>query len=641
MRADYEFTHAEAVALWARLVAGWANSLNEDGSRTLFAGVTNYADVGGSYEGITRMFNGLGAWLSQPDRSPIVHWHGEAYDIAALMTTALVNGCNPHSPHYWGRLPLRPGGYDQRTVETAPVALALWQSRGRVWSQLSDAQKAGVIGWLDAFGQHPGYWNNNWSLFWTVNHTARKGLGEAYDQRVIDETLDFIDTLYRGDGWYDDSQGHNHYDDYNWWVFTNYTAAWALIDGESNPARRDQYHERIGLLMRHYPYFFAADGAYTEYGRSLPYKFSRLTAPLWAYKLGVWPYSPGMLRRLVGRHLRWYVNRGAIRPDGTLRQELTEGGSADVRETYISTGATYWAMQAFAPLWSLPDDDPFWTEAEDPLPIETGDFVKVFPQPGWVVIGRAESGIVQRFSALSGRDDPTYHAKYAKFVYATEMPFNAGRVDGMTGPDSMLCLTDGTRSAHRGAIDAAAVGEPGWLRSRYRQTVGGGTHSIDTTIVTHGDFHLRAHRVTLDPAAAPIGAEEGPAPVSYTYGQAPLVFSDPANSWEAAGVFDYAHGLPRAAGIRAIVGYDGQHPAAAWKGRHDLNSVYPHYVLPLLTVSQLQPTHELICLVYAGRLDQAAIAELNTLVQSAGWDVEGAFTVTWRSGETVTIPPLG
>ena len=64
-------------------------------------------------------------------------------------------------------------------------------------------------------------------------------------------------------------------------------------------------------------------------------------------------------------------------------------------------------------------------------------------------------------------------------------------------------------------------------------------------------------------------------------------------------------------------------------------------MLALLTVSQLQPTHELICLVYAGRLDQAAIAELNTLVQSAGWDVEGAFTVTWRSGETVTIPPLG
>ena len=103
--------------------------------------------------------------------------------------------------------------------------------------------------------------------------------------------------------------------------------AWAQMDGASIPERRDVLLDRVRAWMQHYPYFFAADGATCEYGRSLAYKFSRLGAPLWAYKLGAWPHSAGMLKRLVGRHLRWYVDRGAVRADGTLRQSLTVTGS--------------------------------------------------------------------------------------------------------------------------------------------------------------------------------------------------------------------------------------------------------------------------------------------------------------------------
>jgi hypothetical protein len=54
------FTHAEALDIWARLVAGWAHSLDAGGARTLLDGVPNRADAGGSCEGVTRMLWGLG-----------------------------------------------------------------------------------------------------------------------------------------------------------------------------------------------------------------------------------------------------------------------------------------------------------------------------------------------------------------------------------------------------------------------------------------------------------------------------------------------------------------------------------------------------------------------------------------------------
>ena len=625
------FTREEALALWSRLVAGWAHSLDESGARTLMDGAPNYADAGGSYEGVTRMLWGLGGWLSQPGRSAVVRWRGESFDTAALLRQALVPGTDPESPGYWGSAPAR-GAYDQRTVESGQVAFATWQTRERIWTEMSDGERANLVAWLDRFGQWPPQWRSNWALFWALNHASRKALGAPYDQELIDSVLEYLDGVYCGDGWYDDGprRGVRHFDDYNAWVFATHVLSWAQCDGDSRPDRRDELLDRVRQYMRHFPYFFAANGAYAEYGRSLSYKFARLGAPLWAYKLQAWPHSTGMLRRLVGRHLRWYVDRGAVRADGTLSQALTAEGSLEIREPYIATGSTYWAMLAFGALWSLPDDDPFWTAEEEPLPVEQGDFIRVFPQPGWVVVGTQATGAVQRFNAGSQH----YPAKYGKFVYATAAPFNVGLPDGRPAPDAMLCLTDGQDLGHRGETLASAVGEPGWLRMRYQQKVGGGVHTVDTTIATRGEVHLRAHRVTLDAAAqGPVAAVEGPAPLGYVSGDHPAIDGDALAGWEMASAGGQAVAIAR------LAGYDGQRRAAAWKGRDDLNSVFGHYVLPALTVDRLQPVHELVCLVHIG----GSGVDPSTLVgqvADASWLEDGSFRLTWSDGSSVDVPPL-
>lgn len=634
--SQHPFTRAEALDWWSRMVAGWAHRLDSSGARTLLDGVPNPEDAGGSPEGVTRMLWGLGGWLSQ-DRETELRWRGEIFKPDVLTKRALIGGTDPNSLGYWGRKPNR-GEYDQRTVESGQVAFATWQSRQHSWDTMTPQEQANLVAWLERFGQKPASWNNNWALFWLLNHAGRKHLGAAYDQAMMDSVLEYLEDVYCANGWYDDGKqrGANHFDDYNYWVFATHVLAWAQMDGDTQLERRDLLLERIEKLMVHFPYFFAAKGAYTEYGRSLSYKFARLAAPLWAYKAGVWPHSIGMLRRLVGRHMRWYLDWGALRADGTLRQSLTAEGSVEVRETYIATGSSYWATLAFGALWSLPDDDPFWTTPEEPLPVEQANFTTVYKEPGWVVVGDKQSGEVQRFSARSEK----HPSKYGKYLYATAAPFNIGQVGGQYSPDNMLSLSDGETHAHRDKNLASGVGEPGWLRMRYSQSLEGNTHLIDTTIITRGEWHLRAHRVTLDKnTEGSVSVSEGSSPLGYVAGSSPFIQSSKVQGWEKATEFGRPEEGNRQVGIMRLKGYDGQQRARAWQGRHDLNSVYGHYVLPLLTVSKLEPSHDLICLVYVGKsnMDFETVA---TSIKEATWLEDGTFRLELTNGSVVEVPAV-
>jgi len=621
------FSRTEAVAMWSRMVAGWANSLNASGARTFMDGIPNGHDQGGSYEAVTRMLWGLGGWLSYPNRPAQLEWRGIPYDLEQLTYQALANGCDPDALGSWRHPPVHNMDGDQRTVEAAQVAYATWQTRERIWSRMSEREQGNILSFLDQVGQRPSYWESNWALFWVLNHTARKALSLPYEQAILDEVLgDFLDGVYCGDGWYDDAdkRGLHHFDNYNSWVFANHVMAWAQMDGDTKPERRDILIDRIRDWMQHYPYFFAANGATIEYGRSLSYKFCRLGAPLLAYKLGAWPHSAGMLKRLVGRHLRWYMDRGALRPDGTLRQTLTAAGGIEIRELYISTGASYWAMEAFGGLWSLPDDDPFWSVEEEPLPIEQGDFQKVYPQPGWVLTAR--DGHVQQLSAGSGYSGYGNNNKYLKLVYSTRNPFNVGLDHGQPSLDSILHLSEGGVRGQRESKFTFAVGDPGWVRTHYIIEINGHRHQVDSTLIPFGQFHLRGHRITLDPAAQQVNAEEGSAAIGYdAYDSGTF----PSNRTESGWLFaEFGGG---AVGLKPIQGYTGSEVIAG-----SPNSVYAYNLISVLTAASLQPQHDLICAVYSG--DSPTADQLISITQ-AGWDADGQFTAT-VNGETISVPAL-
>jgi len=357
-------------------------------------------------------------------------------------------------------------------------------------------------------------------------------------------------------------------------------------------------------------------------------------AAVWPTNFAAWVRRCGRINWVHGRipsacSSVWLKNicagmliGGAIRPDGTLRQSITASGSPEVLERYISTGATYWAIQAFSGLWALADDDPFWTAEEEPLPAEREDFLKVFPIPGWVF--KAHEGHVQQFNAAVVH--PGYGNKYAKLVYSSRHLFNVGIDAGQPSLDSCLCLNEGGLRQQREEILAYAVDESGCLRTRYPIEVNGHRHIVDTTLIPLGDIHLRAHRITLDPAAdqGTVTAEEGSAPLGYDAGAVPVTRSE--NGWQFIAFGNSAVGL------LPIQGY----PSAAQVVAGSPNSVYGHNLLAVLKASALQPQHDLICAVYAGDFPDAV--QLPTIEQ-AGWEADGRF-VAQVNGSILSVPPL-
>jgi hypothetical protein len=641
------------------MVAGHANHIDDTGARTLMGGVSlpDGPDAGGSYEGVTRMMYGWGGWLSQPARSHIVSWRRQTFDIAAFMRQAVIVGCDPLQRGYWGSPPVNaPGMYDQRTVEAGHTLFTLWQAKSHVWDSLTRIEQLRVLAYHERFGIRPQKWGNNWALFWMLNHAVRFELGENADIALIDDVLwDYLDRVYCEDGWYDDSavRGAQHFDDYNLWVFASHVLMWASLPHSQSShyaSRRAELLDRVQTLMAHVPYFFASNGHYVHYGRSLMYKFARLGALIWAYKLGVWPHPVGMLKRIVGRHLRWHIDRGAMNGQGALVQAITNQGSDEIRDPYNATGSQYWAMQAFGALWSVPDDDDFWHIDEAPLPVEKSNFAKIFRVPGWVVVGSHATGEIQRFVTHSTHQPPSIMpAKYDKFVYSTLAPFNAGYVNGQPSPDGMLCLTMNGEYRHRcgnvtSKIQPAdpASNAPIWVRMKHLQQFDAYTHSIDTTLLILGECHIRAHRVMLDTTCdQPVGASEGAAPLGYAPGVIPQFALGKKELAGFVGVIGdkSSNGWGRKVAIRSIRGYDDITLNQQWGGRHDLNSVYAHFGLPMLHVSVLNHQHELVCAVHIGQFDASGSRDLIDSLDEVIWSDDDSVVFCWKGDKAEIIVP--
>lgn len=623
-------SHSALHDIWTTLVAGWADHLDPSGANLVIDGIRNRADRLGSYEGTTRMMWGLGGWLSQPGRTTQVLFRGRSYDLRQLTADALLSGTDPDALGYWGD-PVSTG-LAQPTVESGQVAYALWQSQSLIWDHLSSAERQQIADWLVACGQPPEQrWRNNWALFWALNHTVRKALDLPFDQSLIDDVmLRYLDEVYCGDGWYDDGprRDTNHFDDYNLWVFASHVLAWADVDGDNNAERRSALLDRIQQLMEHVPWFFAADGAYPEYGRSGAYKFARLGAPVWAYRQGAWPHSVGLLRTIVERHIGWYVHRGAIRADGTLRQALTSSGSDAIREPYISTGAPYWAMQAFGGLWSLPDDDPFWSTEPEPLPIERGDVHRVFTEPGWIVTGTRESGEVHRFTTHTSANP----AKYSKLVYSTAAPYNAGLGHGEPAPDAMIALTDGIDFSHRASNQTATIHGDGWIRYRHQHTLGDTTAEFDSVIIPIGDLHLRIHRLVSANTTGPIQVIEGAAALGFEHGDHPVLSADPETR------LSYGASSEHAVAIR---GWDDRaaHLPRSFGDSGSGNIVHGNNVIPYLA-GTMTPNALALSTVFLGASDQIAERSIPERLDErpvVSVNGDGGIQVSWH-GKNVLVP---
>src|SRR5919106_1431219 len=158
------WTRAHWEYILARMTYGYAKQAEWSGSpaRVLYPddrrGLPDSVDA---IESFARIASAWGAWLRNQANPAIIKFQDHEINLEILLRQALLDGTNLANPHtYWGDI----GHMDQRIVESADIAVAIWMSRERVFNKMTDAEQAQIMAWL-AQVDGKGTYIDNWILF--------------------------------------------------------------------------------------------------------------------------------------------------------------------------------------------------------------------------------------------------------------------------------------------------------------------------------------------------------------------------------------------------------------------------------------------------------------------------------------------
>ncbi|EOZ7623157.1 DUF2264 domain-containing protein [Enterobacter mori] len=410
---------------------------------------------------------------------------GEGESWSEKYLDAIKLGTDPQSAGYWGET----GPYDQRLVEMAAYGLGLSLLGDKLLERFSEREVMNLHAWLSQItdAQMP---DSNWNYFAIMVQLGFKRAGLPYDQRAIDHRFALMDAYYLGDGWYSDGPGRPK-DYYISMAFHFYGLIYAALSGDE--ARADVLRERTRQFAQDFIYWSAADGASVPFGRSLTYRFAMVAFWSAVAFSGLEVFTPGIVKGIILRHLRWWQQQPITDRDGILTLGFAYPNLA-MCEDYNSPGSPYWALKTWLIL-ALPETHPFWLADEEPLPALAEKHV--IPHAQQILIHAEKSQHVTMLTAgqLELNNYVNTDAKYTKFAYSSRFGFTIER--GRFGLkhaacDSMLLLADGD-DYYRGRRECEAVRvDENYLYSRWSPW-----HDvhIDTWQVPFGEWHLRLHRI--------------------------------------------------------------------------------------------------------------------------------------------------
>ena len=572
------WTRAHWEYILARMTYGYAKIAERSGSpaRVLYPddrrGLPDAVDA---IESFARIASAWGSWLRNPANPALLKFQDHEVDVERLLRQALLDGTNSSNPYtYWGDI----DHLDQRIVESADIAVALWMSRERVFDKMTKAEQEQIMAWL-AQVDGKGTYTDNWILFTTMAQAVRHRLGFPSPVADLDNRLMQIGEFYRGDGWYVDGPT-DEFELYNAWMFGWHYLLWTWIDGERRPDHRQQVLERGRSFIHGFLHIFGSNGSYPAWGRSIVYRSAALAPFQVGHFLHIAPDDPGLLRRLSSGCIRYFYDHGMFDPEGHFVRQGYHGDFPPAGEAYISPGSPYWCCHGLFAL-TFDRDDPFWTATESPLPVERDDFELVLPAPGFVVSGRRETGQVLLLNSRSGQEHDfprhNYTSKYGKLAYSTHLPFNVLPVRGSYAPDAMVSLTlDGKTFGHRSHTRAGEVA-PGLMWCRFDQDVRDELQPLWIAVLLWRDVQIR---MTVLRPTLPVVAYEAPGALGCERPTSILRRSDPGSGWE------YAEAEGRAIAIQRLVGYDSQQVSAPFLDQSNINLAYTYSEQPFIYESQ-------------------------------------------------------
>ncbi len=279
------------------------------------------------------------------------------FDFWPLFLSGLIVGTDPQHQDYWG-IPLIG---DQRFVEMAPIAFAIWRAPKYLWEPLTKVQKQNVANWLLTI-EETEISANNWLFFRVLVQSVMRKLGFDINETIRSDALNQISFLYKGDGWYGDGPG-GFIDHYNGFAFHYYTLLLLEVEGETDELK--PFKKRTKIFATSFALWFADNGSALPIGRSLTYRFAMgsFWGALASYDGNILPL--GVVKGLWASHMRWWLEKPLLDES----QRLDTGFAYPTQligEEYNSANSSYWSFKFFMPI-HLPSEHPFWHVEEETL----------------------------------------------------------------------------------------------------------------------------------------------------------------------------------------------------------------------------------------------------------------------------------
>ncbi|WP_312948226.1 DUF2264 domain-containing protein [Superficieibacter sp.] len=428
-------------------------------------------------EGLSRALWGL---------FPLLAGGGEV-PFSGKYLEAIRQGTDPQSAGYWGET----GPYDQRLVEMAAYGLGLALLQDKLTSAFSERELKNLHRWLAQINaaEMP---DSNWNYFAIIVQLGFKRAGLPWDRQAIERRFNQMEAYYLGDGWYSDGPGRPK-DYYISMAFHFYGLIYATLNAEDDPQRASTLRERSRLFADDFIYLSAADGASVPFGRSLTYRFAMVAFWSAVAFSGLDVLTPGEIKGVILRHLRWWLEKPIFDRDGILTLGFAYPNLA-MCEDYNSPGSPYWALKVFLIL-ALPGDHPFWLAEEKALPMLAA--TRAIPHAQQLLMHTEASQHVVMLTSgqLELNNYVNTEAKYTKFAYSSRFGFTIER--GRYGIrhaacDNMLLLSEHDDYFRgRRQCDAVEVAND-HIYSRWSPW-----HDvhIQTWLIAFGEWHLRVHRI--------------------------------------------------------------------------------------------------------------------------------------------------
>lgn len=511
---------------------------------------------------------------------------GGTSNLWPLFREGIINGTDPKHEEYWGEF----GTKDQRMVEQSVLGLGLALAPEQLWEPLTETQKENVFNWLNQINLVDRSNPNNWLMFTVLVNVGFKKVGLPFDQAIMDNYLDTIDTYYLSDGWYSDGKTDQR-DYYVPFAMHYYGLIYAKLMEKDDPRRAAIYRERAKSFASDFMYWFSEDGSSVPFGRSLTYRFAQTAFWSALVYAGVEPCSLGVIKGIILRHLRWWFRQPIWTTDGLLSIGYAYP-NLNMAENYNAPGSPYWAYKAFLIL-AVPDDHPFWTVEEEPLP----QLHSLSAQPhARMLIARPEGNrhvLAYGSGQMANFDMSHSSAKYAKFVYSTMFGFSVSKgAYGLTqgAHDSMLALSECDEYFRvRRYCEEFSIAD----NHIYSKWLPWHDVEVRTWLVPVGRWHVRVHSVKT---GRPLDAAEGGFAIRLPQGHGEIVDDHETVPPPQAGSYAQTHEM--ISGIMPLTGYSLTEGGELVWPEANTNVLFPRAVIPTLK-ARLQPgEHMLVSAVF-------------------------------------------